>query len=353
MILSSLTIKKTLKSGILRLKQTKIPSAIPDAEVLLAFTLKKPREYLYAHPEAKITAGQLRLFRKLIARRAEHEPVAYLTGHKEFFGLDFIVNRNVLIPRPETELMVEEILKIIENQGYPSQPPLIKGRRLQNHSPDSRRVLPLKKGEKSLPPFTTGVGVILIDVGTGSGCIPIAVVKNSDISAIAIDTSSAALKTARQNARRHGVPDSLRERGRPPLTRGLRFLLGDLLEPILKNSKFEIRNSKFIILTANLPYLPTAEWRGAMPDVKKYEPRLALDGGHDGLNYYRKLLPQISTLAKNNPGTKIACLFEFCPEQKTAFKKLALKYFPNAKIEIKKDLARRDRLIIFSIIQEA
>lgn len=271
-------IEDSLNIAVKKFKKAKILSADLDAEVLLAFALKKPKEYLYAHPETVLTARQDEIYRKLIARRAKHEPVAYLTGHREFFGLDFVVNQNVLIPRPETELMVEEAIKLAKTSPRP----------------------------------------LLIDIGTGSGCIPIAIVKNIKIDAVAIDTSSVALKIARQNARKNG------------LDKKIKFIKGDLLS----NLKFKIKNSKFLIITANLPYLPTAEWRGAPPDVKKYEPRLALDGGRDGLKYYRQLLPQIALLAKNIPKTKMICLFEFCPEQKTALKKLALKYFPNAKVEI-------------------
>ncbi|MEK7211020.1 MAG: peptide chain release factor N(5)-glutamine methyltransferase, partial [Patescibacteria group bacterium] len=334
---------------------------------LLAFVIKKPKEYLYAHPEAELTPNQQKLFQKLIARRGKHEPVAYLTGHKEFFGLDFIVNHNVLIPRPETELLVEEAIKRIKNYEL----------RIKN------------------------CRTVLIDIGTGSGCIPIAIVKNSGVRAIAIDMSSAALKIARKNARQYGILDSpAKIFARRKLRRGndkeeggndkrmMRFIKGDLL----KNTKYKIQNTKFLIITANLPYLPTSEWHSTMPDVKKYEPRLALDGGPDGLKYYRKLMPQIAALAKKIPKTKIVCLFEFCPEEKTALEKLVHRYFPNpslepftgrfkplcegrrlknpsanplslpllkgemtgagrtnAVIEIKKDLAGRDRLMLVQI----
>ena len=313
MVLSSPDVKKALKSAILRLKKAGIESPVLDAEVLLAFAFKKPKEYLYSHPETELTPSQIRLFRKLIARRAKHEPVAYLTGIKEFFGLDFIVNRNVLIPRPETELIVEEVLKIIKED------PLS---------------LPLTKGEK-----------VLIDIGTGSGCIPIAVVKNSGIPTIAIDTSSAALKIAQKNSKRNGI------------TKNIKFIKNDLL----KNWKLEIGNWKLVILTANLPYLPTSEWRAAPMDVKKYEPQNALDGGKDGLKYYRELLPQIKRLSQISQ-IPIICLFEFCPEEKNALKRLVCKYFPNPSpppflrgrtrvtVEIKKDLTKRDRLLILEIV---
>jgi len=335
MILSRANAKETLKLAILRLQEAGINSAILDAEVLLAFAIKKPKEYLYAHPEAKISHGQLRLFQNLIARRAKHEPVAYLTGHKEFFGLDFVVNHNVLIPRPETELMVEEALKIIKSDP------------LSLSHPTLARIAS-RKGEK-----------LLIDIGTGSGCIPIAVVKNSGVRAIAIDSSATALTVAKKNAKMHKIMDSSRKRGATSLSGGLRFLLGDLLKPIL-NSKFQIPNSQFIVITANLPYLPTDEWRHTPVDVKKYEPREALDGGKDGLKYYWKLLPQIKNLAEITR-TPIICLFEFCPEQKSELKKLVKECFLNPSspplrkgrintaVKIKKDLAGRDRLLILQL----
>ena len=294
-----ITIEQVFQSAIKKL-QNKTISPHLDAEILLAFILKKPKEYLYINPKIPIDTKMLKKINLSIRRRMKHEPIAYITGHKEFYGLDFLVEQSVLIPRPETELMVEEVLKILKTD--PLSPPL----------PEEKK--------------------LIVDVGTGSGCIPIAIVKNTDVRAIAIDNSDKALKIARINAKRHGVFNKIK------------FIKSNLL----KSYKLKAINYKLLIITANLPYLPTSEWRRAPLDVKKYEPRSALDGGHDGLKYYLELLQQIEVIARITQ-IPIFCLFEFCPEQKNTLKNLILTTFPTAKMQIKKDLAKQDRLLILEI----
>jgi release factor glutamine methyltransferase len=137
-----------------------------DVEILLAFVLKKPKEFLYAHPEKKLTAAQLAHFKKLITRRAKHEPIAYITNQKEFFGLNFYVDKNVLIPRPETETLVEAT---ISNIKYP----------ISNSQ-------------------------TIVDIGAGSGCVAVSLAKRFPNAKIfATEISSGAMKVARKNARHH------------------------------------------------------------------------------------------------------------------------------------------------------
>ncbi len=131
-----MTIFQVLSQATKKLKSSKIPSAALDAEILLSFTLKKEREYLFSHPEHKLTPIQIKKYNALIGRRIKYEPVAYLVGKKQFFGLDFYVNKDVLIPRPETELIIEEAAKIAKKEM-----------------------------------------LIIIDVGTGSGCVAVALAK--------------------------------------------------------------------------------------------------------------------------------------------------------------------------------
>lgn len=277
-----------------------------DAEILLSFALKKPKEFLYAHSEKKLTRTQFGLFKKLIARRAKHEPVAYITGLKEFFGLDFYVSRNVMIPRPETEILVEETIKKIKDQ---------------------------KSKIKNL----------IVDVGTGSGCIIISLAKKIPnylitklpIQFFATEISPSALKVAQKNARRHKA--------------AITFLHGNLLEPIIKKIKNQELKIKVLHVTANLPYLTTNQWRRTQPEIKKYEPRLALDGGPDGLKYHRQLLQQIKLLIANYQ-LPITLFFEIDPSQVKRITKLIYRYFPAAKIEIKKDLAGRDRVVIVKLL---
>ncbi|MCX6778734.1 MAG: peptide chain release factor N(5)-glutamine methyltransferase [Candidatus Magasanikbacteria bacterium] len=287
-------ISKSLSWGYQKLKK-KSTSAILDSEVLLAMILKKSKEFLYTYPEHNLTATQLTKFKKLINQRAKGAPIAYLLGYKEFFGLNFIVNKNVLIPRPDTELLVEEVTGQIKKT----------------------------EGNKK---------IILIDAGTGSGCIPVVIGKRSfdsvlrtplRMTILATDISASALTVARHNAQKNKVK--------------IKFFQGNLLEPL---SKILYKNSKAqIFITANLPYLTTKQMKEKT--IQK-EPRLALYGGKDGLELYQKLLQQIQNL-KLTPAT---IFLEIDPSQKQKILTLIKKILPNAKAEIKKDLAKKNRLVI-------
>lgn len=238
----------------------------------------------------------------MIARRLAGEPIAYLTGRKEFYGLNFFIDKNVLIPRPETELMVEEALKRITRNAE----------------------------------FIT-----LIDIGTGSGCIIISLAKRisdvgfqmSDFRLFAVDISKPTLAVAKKNAELHGTGNKIK------------FILGDLLKPVILNSKFLSNNSKIIIL-ANLPYLTPLQIKSS-PTVK-YEPKKALDGGRDGLKYYKKLFRQVKQLIKSNAAA-IYLLCEIDPGQAQKIKRLAQNELPKNKLQIKKDLSGRNRLAIIEI----
>ncbi len=274
------------------------PSMNLDAEVLLSHALKKPREFLFIHPEKKLSKNQLTKYQNLIRRRAKHEPVAYLTGQKEFYGLNFKVSPTTLIPRPETELLVEETLKRIKNK------------------------------------------TCLIDVGTGSGCIPIAIsnqIRKSESSGYpdiiyATDISPAALKIARQNARHHGVK--------------IKFLRGNLLEPFISN--FVNSQISNLVITANLPYLTKKQYQ-TEPAIR-FEPKTALVGGVDGLKYFREFFQQIQILNTkyHPPAGGLNTILEIDPSQSAKIKKLAKKYLSQMKIEIKNDLANRARVVILT-----
>lgn len=301
-----MTIKQTFIWAVNKLQDKSFSSHL-DAEVLLSFVLKKPREFLFIHPEKKLTKLQQAKFQNLIRRRVKHEPVAYLTGQKDFYGHKFEVSPATLIPRPETELLVEEALKQIQKTAYRS------GRQR----------------------------TIVIDVGTGTGCIPIAILttlrsaswrRSNFIHFYATDISPAALRVARANARCHNVK--------------IKFLQGNLLKPLFHNSKFIIQNSQ-IIITANLPYLTPKQWRQqTSPDIKNYEPRQALVGGADGLKYFRELFLQIKKF--NLKSQTLNLQLEIDLSQSSKIKKMAQKYLGQMKIEIKKDLAGHDRLAVIS-----
>jgi len=260
-----------------------------DAEVLLAHVLGRDRAWLYAHPQAMLSPDQLHHYRDLISRRARREPVAYLTGHKEFFGLDFIVTPEVLIPRPETELLIEQALRWAAADA----------------------------------PLT------IADVGTGSGVIAVTLaVHLSQARLVATDTSPAALLVARRNAVRHRVADRVH------------CVQGDLLTPLA---------GPFHLIVANPPYLTHAELSAAPPEVARWEPRPALDGGPDGLATIRRLLAMAPPRLRSNG----ALLVEIGAGQRWEVLALARRHFPQATVEILRDYARRDRLLVVRLFAKA
>ncbi len=200
-----------------------------EAQALLAHVLSKPKSWLLAHPDYDLSPDQFERLQDLLRRRCAGEPLPYLLGHWEFYGLDFIVTPQVLIPRPETELLVEEALRWIGQNPRP-----LRG----------------------------------VDVGTGSGCIAVSLAKHSpNLHLTAVDISLPALRVARQNVARHGVS------GRVSLFQS------DLLAA---------SSGPFDLVCANLPYIPSAKLAGL--DVARREPALALDGGPDGLRLIERLL---------------------------------------------------------------
>jgi len=303
-------IKQALIRTVKKLKKNNIPNPHLEAEILLSFVLDKSREFILTHPEKRLSKKQISNIQYLISKRQKGVPIAYLIGHKQFYGLDFYVNKNVLIPRPETELIVDEAINLLRSK--------------------------LRNKQK----------IIVIDIGTGTGCIIITLAKLlkkniqypclagrraiSNIQYLATDISRPALAIARQNAKLHKVNNKIK------------FLLGDLLKPII--SKPLILNFQSeIIITANLPYLTPGQIKNS-PTIK-YEPKLALLAGSDGLKYYRQLIKQIKKLHSTYP-LPFSLFFEINPEQTKKIKLIIKKHFPLAKIKIKKDLAGRNRLVI-------
>ena len=261
-----------------------------DTEILLASALDKSRAFLLTHTEDQVGLLPYLCFKYYYWQYLRGYSVAAIIHEKEFFGFNFYVNKNVLTPRPETELMVETAIEEIK---------------------------------KTIEPIT------LIDVGTGSGCIPVSITKNINkkIGVIAIDISPSALKVAKINAKKHQV--------------NIKFFHGDLLSPILKISIIEPAST--IIITANLPYLTNAQVISE-PSIQR-EPIVALVAKENGLALYKKLLQQIKIYWLDK---KIIALLEIDPSQTTLIKPLITEILPAAKIEIKKDLAGLDRLVKIS-----
>jgi release factor glutamine methyltransferase len=251
-----------------------------DAQVLLAHVSGKPRAWVLAHPEAGLAPGQVNALEEALARLEAGEPLPYVLGHWEFYGLDFVVTPATLIPRPETELLVDQALVWLENS---------RGR------------------------------YRALDVGTGSGCIAIALVHHSpSLVCLASDISFPALKIAHINARLHA------------LDRRIGLFQADLLEAVVGD---------FDLVCANLPYIPSEELKGLR--VAHWEPCLALDGGSDGLDLIRRILSSaIGVLA---PGGLL--LLEIQASQGAVVKALARLAFPEAQVQIISDLGGNDRLV--------
>ena len=279
-------------------QQLKKVSSSPqlEAEVILADTLGRTRAFVLAHPEYLLKPAEAGRFARLLRRRLKGEPLAYILGHQEFYGLDFAVNKNVLVPRPETELLVDEMLK---------------------------------------EPLDSNTAII--DLGTGSGAIIVSLAKNIKANAkfIAVDLSAKALTVARKNAKLQQIDKKIE------------FLQGDLLEPLLQDVKTRPRRVKNLKIAANLPYVPSAYLdKLDTPDTipLKFEPRLALDGGTDGLDLYRQLAKQLAELAKLYPDLEIKVFAEIQPGQGAGMRQI---FGPQT--TILKDYCHKDRLAIITL----
>lgn len=225
------------RGAVKTLTQAGIANARHEALWILEDALGITRLQLHANPDTPVDAEVCQRAVALFQRRALHEPLQYVLGTQDFFGLDFLVQPGVLIPRPETELLVEEAIGLL---GVDARP-------------------------------------VILDVGTGSGCLAISLAVNlPGAMIIATDKSVSALHLAQLNALRHGV------------SQRILWVAGDLLSHLLSGNLA----GKVTAIIANLPYISHAEWEHLSPDVKDFEPRLALDGGPDGLDVYRRLLDE-------------------------------------------------------------
>ncbi|HXP17678.1 MAG TPA: peptide chain release factor N(5)-glutamine methyltransferase [Terriglobales bacterium] len=234
-----MTLRNALASAVSRLAAANVPSPRMNAELLLMFTLECDRAYLHAHPERELTAGEQERFEQALAQRAKGVPAQYITGHQEFWGMDFIVTPAVLIPRPETEHVIETVMQL-EPAGGGARP---------------TRTLRI------------------VDAGTGSGCIALALAKELPQAEIhATDVSTVALEIARANAARH------RLEGR------VRFHENDLLEGL--------EGGAFDLVVSNPPYVGESEEDQVEMEVRKFEPREAVFAGPTGLEIVERLVPQ-------------------------------------------------------------
>lgn len=271
-----MTYREAVEFGTKCLTDAGVPDAALDAWYLLQMVCKIERSYYYVHGEEDITQDAQKEYEIAVQKRAEHIPLQYIIGEQEFMGLRFKVNSNVLIPRQDTETLVEQVLKIVKP------------------------------------------GMKVLDLCTGSGCVLISVLKNApELTGMGSDISKTALLVAKENAKLHEVDAE--------------WVRSDLFDNITET---------FDVIMANPPYIPTGEILSLMPEVRDFEPENALDGGADGLDFYRKIAGQVKDYL--NPGGYV--YMEIGYNQGEAVSEL-MRNAGFTEVEVIKDLARNDRVV--------
>ena len=289
------TVRDALRVATERLVEAGIPTPRLDAEVLLAHVLGTRREHLYAHPERRLDAGEYAAYQAALERRLTRLPVAYITGRKEFMSLEFLVDENVLIPRPETETLVEAVIE-----------------RLRAREAEAR------DGAR--------VPIIVADIGTGSGAIAVSVawfVRHASL--IAVDISPGALRVARENARCHGVEDRIE------------FLEGDLLSPLAGRGL----EGRIHAVVSNPPYLSRRMMASLPPEVAK-EPRVALAGGEAGLDFAQAILDGARAYLAADGFVAL----EVGHDQAETVRRLAVDEFGYGGLDVIRDYAGVERVVI-------
>ena len=276
-----------IKSAYQKLKRNNIKSALLDSEILLSEAINKSREFIILNLNHDISEKDYNYFQEMVDQRLKGKPIAYLTKKKFFWKYEFYVNENVLIPRPDTEIIIDQVLKIYK-----------------------------KKNEISF-----------LDIGFGSGCILLSILKErKDFKATGIDISNDALKVCKINAYKLGVKNRVR---------------------LFKSDIDKFFKGKYDLIISNPPYIKNLDLRYLEKDVIKFEPKLALDGGLDGISEIRKVIKRSSELTKN--GGKL--ILEIAYNQKEEVKQLLKKnsFYINSVI---RDLAKNDRCIISTKIEK-
>ena len=279
-------VSRVMQHAARRLLSAGIDTGFLDAEVLLCHALAATREQVVLAANSLLSDSELRAYEALISRRIAREPTAYITGVREFWSLDFHVAPGVLIPRPETEILVEIALGLALEVGA-SQP---------------RRI---------------------VDLGTGSGAIAVALASElADAEIFAIDLSAAALEAAKGNASRNHVAGKIK------------FLRGDLLAPLQVHQQVDL-------IVSNPPYIRHDDIDRLEPEVRCWEPRSALDGGWDGLDYYRLILPEAFHYLRPNGALAVEIGASLGKAVAALFKEVA----GSAEVKIHHDYAGNERVV--------
>ena len=279
-----LTLREFLRETRGRLGEVGAPEPRLESEVMLSDVLGVPRHRLYAYQDDAIPEEAVEALEKVVRRRLEREPLAYILGHREFYGVDLTVGPGVMVPRPETEMLVERALLVC-----------------------------LERMDRA--------GLVVADVGTGSGGIAVSLAMHlPGVALYATDVSAEALAVARVNV------DKFR------LGRRITLLEGDMLEPL---------PGRVDVIVANLPYIPSGRLEELQPELA-WEPRGALDGGDDGMGLLRRLMGQAAGKLADDG----VMLLEIDPGQGEALRRLAEKLFPGATTSVEEDLAGLERLFV-------
>jgi len=285
-----MTLKELIRKGGQELRRAKIDHPLDEAELLLAYVTGKPREYLLAHPEDSVPEQLAHQYDGLIKRRQAQEPIAYITGHKDFFGRSFVVDPNVLIPRHDTEVLIEQALEELASVD---------------------------------PQMVT-----ILDIGTGSGAIGLTLAAELEGShATLVDKSTEALSVAKTNAGHLDVA------GRTEFEQ--LDIFADTPSPI-------ISLPDYLVLTANLPYLTESAWEDSPPKIKLHEPKPAFVSGADGLDHYRALMQRLRVWTP----VPDLILLEADPPQFPELMRIVSSVLPEHQLSVHKDLAGLDRILV-------
>ncbi len=278
-------LREALQSTTQTLCRAGIADAPVEAELLLGHVLGMSTTQLYTEPERGLTSVETEHLYHLVRRRLDHEPAAYILGHCEFYGIDFYIDCHTFIPRPETELLVEEAVELAQRISQP------------------------------------GKQITIADVGTGCGAIAVSLALALPQAKIyATDISASALQVAGMNCQRHAVNGQVK------------LLQGNLLEPLPQPVD---------MIVANLPYIKSCEFRDLSPEIRDYEPTTALAGGEDGLDKIQQMLEQMP--GKFSYGASF--LLEIGQGQGEMVTSLIKNYFPKASIELISDLGGIERVV--------
>jgi release factor glutamine methyltransferase len=282
------TIQKLLNWITQYFTDKKVDSPRLSAELLVSSVLSMSRIELYTQFDKTISKDNLDKLHKLVKRTAENEPLSYLIGKTEFYSLELDIKKACLIPRPETELLVERAIDFLRG----------------------------REGKQ-----------FICDLCTGCGCIAVAIAKNfADCEIIATDISSEALETAEQNIKKYKLTDRIK------------LLCGDLFDPLIP----QIESAKFDLIVCNPPYVTAADYEELTKNVKDYEPREALYGGIDGLDVYRRIVQRVDEFLKPDS----ALIMEIGYSQGPAVRELLEKTQIFSHINIEKDFSNNDRIVI-------